>query len=59
MGMRTNSRYEPYLIISQLVSGQFWEIKDQIFTPTKTDKGGMDITYQIPIYFVVFRFISS
>ena len=28
--MRTHSRYDPYLIIGQLVNGQFWEIWDQI-----------------------------
>ena len=29
-GIITHSCYEPYLIIGQLVNGQFWEIQDQI-----------------------------
>ena len=30
MGMRTHSRYEPNLIIGQLLNGRFREIQDQI-----------------------------
>ena len=31
MGMRTHSRYEPYLMIGQLVNGRYWVNQDQIF----------------------------
>ena len=30
MGIRTHSRYDPHLIISQLVNGELREIQDQI-----------------------------
>ena len=30
MGTITHSRYEPYLIIGQLVNGRIWAIQDQL-----------------------------
>ena len=29
--MRTQSRYDPYLMIGQLVNGRYWVNQDQIF----------------------------
>ena len=37
-GLRTHSHYDPYLIIGQLVNGQYWAIHDQILLVRRQTK---------------------